>query len=267
MSYISREQISPDGAASAFTLANPFKAGTLLITYNNKLFYEFRDDNTNKDKVVFDFIPPVTAEIYAYYYTIDEPNVQNALRYISPRQVLDRSRVSTLIAETESEIEKIIREVEQYIDTACGNWARYYKILGDDSEFSGQSLTFPRVEDSVEGETNPTTSYPPIPEKLTTAALYAVENVYLMGAATSADLGEESIESESLGDYSYKKTSKGSAITDAVSASKAMLGNRALSMLAGYMKHYGNMSLNDDTFRDSQFLNSRQRWKTKITGI
>jgi len=44
--FISKEQITGDDSTILFELANDFKPGTLYITYNDNVFYEFNVDST-----------------------------------------------------------------------------------------------------------------------------------------------------------------------------------------------------------------------------
>ena len=261
--YIENELLTGmNGTLTQFTLSNSYKAGSLLISYNGKLFYEFREvkGSGNEAKIEIDFAPLATDVIKVSYYTINEPNVQNALRYVTVRQIQSLSRVADLLAATDADNEKLIREAEGYIDVLCGGWARYYEIQGSSTEHKGQIHVFPRIEDDNTDDTLANTAYPSIPSQITQAAMYAVENLFLMGNPSTADLGEETIESEKLGDYSYKKTSKTSA-TDAVEMARSMLGSRATSLLRGYTKNFGEIAIRENKVdRPESWLNSRQRF-------
>ena len=261
MAYISKETITGNGTDKTFTLANAFKAGTLLIEYNGKLFYEFSESTANDSQVVFDFAPLATDSVFVSYYTVNEPNVLNASRYLTVRQINSLSRVTDLTNDTDANNEKLIREVELYIDTIVGPWERYYNVFTA-IEGNGQILRFPRVEDDVEGVSGATTQYPPIPKQITNAALYAAENLFLQGAPSSADLGEEQIESERLGDYSYKKTTKAAAANNARSMAINVVGSRAVAQLRGFMKRIGKVNIEDGNAgkRSVTLLNSRQRY-------
>ena len=98
MAYISQETITGNGVLKTFSLANAYKAGTLLIEYNDKLFYEFKESTANDNDVVFDFAPLATDSVKISYYTSNEPNVLNATRYLTVRQISSLSRVSDLVS-------------------------------------------------------------------------------------------------------------------------------------------------------------------------
>jgi len=262
--YIQNETITGDGALTEFALANNFKAGSILITYNGKLFYEFKEKSggSDDDTLVFDFAPEATDSILVSYYTRNEPNVLNATRYATVRQIKALSRVSALVSATDDVVEKLIRETEKYIDALCVGWERYYVVAGSTNQ-KGQIHIFPRMADDVEYSESNSTGYPPIPSQITQACLYGVENLFLMGDPSEADLGEETIESEKLGDYSYKKTSKSTA-SDAVMMARNMLGNRSVALLRGFTKNTGQMTVGSNRVdRPESFLNSRKRFQRK----
>lgn len=258
--YIQNEVITGNGTDTQFTLANNFKAGTLKIVYNGKLFYEFRESSVNGENnvVVFDFAPEATDSIKVDYYKRSEPNTRNATRYLTVRQAKDRSRVLTLINENDTNLEKMIREVERYIDVVAGSWRKYYDSEASTIIGTSQLLTFPRVSDDNEDDTASPTAYPPIPDRVTQAALYGLENVFLMGAPSEVDLGEEVMESEKLGDYTYKKQTQGSGNMNEVLYAERFLGGRAVSMLRGYTKNYGRLKVSGPN--PNSRMNSRQRF-------
>jgi len=259
--YITNEALlGANGTLKEFTLANKYKAGSLLITYNGKLFYEFKENSASnqEDKLVFDFAPLATDTILISYYTITEPSVLNALRYTTVRQVKDNSRVADFATLSDVDIEKLIRESEGYIDVLAGSWARYYVIAGSNTQV-GQMHTFPRIDDDVSDDSFAFSDYPPIPAEVSQATIYAVENLQLLGTPNSADIGEETIESEKLGDYNYKKTTKNTA-DDPIAMARLMIGNRATSLMRGFTKNYGEMTIDDGrATRPESWLNSRKR--------
>lgn len=261
--YIQNELITGNGTDTTFTLANNFKAGTLKIIYNGKLFYEFRESSADgeNNKVIFDFAPEVSDQVTVNYYKRSEPNTRNAIRYLTVRQVKTLSRVSELLASSDDDIEKLIREVERYVDVLCGPWAKYYNSEGDIAIGTSQLLTFPRVDDDNEDLLASPTTYPPIPDRVTQAALYGLENVFLMGAPTEVDLGEEVMESERLGDYQYKKQTQGAGNMNEVLYAQRFLGGRAVSMLRGFTKNHGILKI--QTTKQNSRLNSRKQFLSK----
>jgi hypothetical protein len=258
--FIQNEAITGNGVIKTFTLANNFKAGTLKIIYNGKLFYEWRESSADgeNDVVVFDYAPEATDSISVSYYKRSEPNTRNATRYITTRQVQLLSRVTELTSETDENVEKIIREVEKYIDIVCGSWKKYYDSEANVTIGTAQLLTFPRVDDDNEDEIASPTSYPPIPDRITQAALYGLENVFLIGAPNEADLGDEVMESEKLGDYSYKKQTQGAGAMSETLYAQRFLGGRAVAMLRGYVKNYGRLTIKNTP--SNSRMNSRKRF-------
>lgn len=261
--YIQNESIIGDGSETEFDLANNFKAGTLKIIYNGKLFYEFRESSAENqnNKVIFDFAPEASDSVSVSYYKRSEPNTRNAIRYLTVRQAKAMSRVTDLLAASDAEIEKLIREVERYIDVVCGPWQKYYDYEADTLIGTSQLLTFPRVRDDSEDELAPPTSYPPIPDRVTQAALYGLDNIFLMGAPSEVDLGEEVMESEKLGDYQYKKQTQGSGNMNEVLYAQRFIGGRAVSMLRGFTKNYGALKI--ETTKQKSRMNSRQKFLSK----
>jgi hypothetical protein len=261
--YIQNEVITGDGSETDFTLVNNFKAGTLKIVYNGKLFYDFRESSLDgeNNKVIFDYAPEAEDSITVNYYKRSEPNTRNAIRYITVRQVKQRSRVATLVNEADANVEKMIREVERYIDVVCGYWKRYYDSEASTTIGTSQLLMFPRVRDDNEDEIASPTAYPPIPDRVTQAALYGLENVFLMGAPSEVDLGEEVMESEKLGDYTYKKQTQGAGNMNETLYAQRFLGGRAVSMLRGYVKSYGQLKI--QTRIPNSRMNSRKRFLSK----
>ena len=258
--YIQNEAINGNGVDVEFTLANNFKAGTLKIIYNGKLFYEFRESSINLEtnKVIFDFPPEAEDSVSVSYYKRSEPNTRNATRYITVRQVKEMSRCASLLEESDANVQKIIREVENYIDVVCGSWRKYYDSEANATVGTAQMLTFPRVFDDNENDISSPTAYPPIPDRITKAALYGLENVFLIGPPTEADLGDEVMESEKLGDYSYKKQTQGTGNMNSVLYAERFLGGSAVAMLRGYMKNYGTLKIK--TTLDNSRMNSRKRF-------
>lgn len=246
--YISNETIIGDGIIKEFTLANNFKAGTIIIRYNDKIFYEFKEKKGETDKIIFDFPPETDDVITVSYYKPNEPTTLNASRYVSVRQIIELSRIENLINASDTDIERLIREVEGYIDIICGYHAKLYSN-------QSQILTFPRYEDDLQEEK---IDYVGIPKVITQAALYAVENIFLMGAPSAADIGEESIESERLGDYSYKKVVKADSGSHIETARK-VIGNRAFSMMRGYIRKTGAITV-DNIPDNMKILNSRKQF-------
>ena len=246
--YIRNEIITGDGATKSFDLAHNFKPGTIMILYNDNLFYGFKEKKGSENTVVFDFPPEPEDDIKIFYYKPNEPVTLNATRYITVRQIKDLSQVDALTQSTNADIEKLIREVEMYIDIICGYHAKAYSSIG-------QILTFPRYEDDVEENRF---EYVPIPKVITQAALYAVENLFLMGAPNTAEIGEESIESEKLGDYSYKKVIKADTGSHIETARK-IIGNRAFSLLRGYIRKTGAITV-DNIPDNMRLLNSRKQF-------
>jgi len=254
MSYISDETFT--GLTSAtLTLANNAKAGTILIKYNDKLFYEWRDDGTvasYQKTIVMDFAPVATDTQLVSYYTETEPSTLNAQRYISARQIHEWSRVTTLVATSAVTVEKLIREAEFYIDSLVGNWKKYYDFDGSSAETSNQLLTFPRIEDDDTSESN--NDYPAIPAAITKAALFATENIFLAGAQSVASSGN--LKSEKFSDYSYTKFDSQNSSFD---LAKSIIGPKAFAVMSGYIKTFDKLSLEDES-ANYELLNSRQRF-------
>lgn len=246
------ETLTTNGSDKTFTLLQKFKAGTTLIRYNGRIFYEFFEvsGSGNEAKITLDFAPLSTDKVVVQFYPINEPSTLNASRYISPRQVKAMSRSADLIALSDDAIEKFIREVERYIDAIVGGWGRYYESA---DSLDTQLRTFPRVQDDrLENE------YPGIPEAVTMAALYGVENVFSLGAPSAINPADSSYESETLGDYSYKKTTKSSA-NNSSDYIEQYLGTRSISMLNHLIKNHGRLTVSNE-WDNYGLLNSRQKF-------
>lgn len=249
---LTSETLVPDNTAVEFTLSKKFKAGTILIMYNGKLFYEFyeKSGTGNEAKIVFDFAPASTDAVKVQFFPITEPTTLNASRYITPRQIKILGRSTALIALADADLEKLIREVERYIDAIVGIWSRYYESA--DSE-QRQLRTFPRLDDDLLDS-----EYPGIPDAVTMAALYGVENVFSLGAPSAFNPADSSYESETLGDYSYKKTTKSSA-NNSSDYIEQYLGTRAIAMLNRLIKNHGRMSITNRN-ENYNLYNSRQKF-------
>lgn len=243
MAYIQDEDKS-GGTSATLTLANDFLEGTLIVNFNGRILYSYTEDQDNENKLILDKAPLATDSILVSYYTNNEIDRLNAIRYITVRQIIAKSTVTALASLTNAQIENYIRQAESYIDMVVGYHRKYYDWIVEDGM---QRLTFPRVEDGLlEGA-----DYPAIPYEITQAALYATENVYLLGDVTASN----QYESEKLGDYSYKKKAGSSSIDFAVN----QIGERAVSMLRGFISKTGAIDIMQEEV-PVDFLNSRQRF-------
>ena len=243
MSYIQDEN-KTGGTSATLTLANDFLEGTPIVNYNGKIIYTYRDDSTNAKNIILDYAPVATDSILVSYYTKNENDQKNAIRYMTPRQIKARSVVTTLVATADATIEKHIRNAEMYIDAICGYQRKYYDWLVEDGM---QRLSFPRVEDGNISGAN----YPAIPYEITQAALFATENLFLIGDVTASN----QYESEKFGDYSYKKKTGNSQIDFAIN----QIGERAFSMLRGFVTKHGEFDI-FETEAPVDTLNSRKRF-------
>jgi len=216
MAHIKDEIITGNGSTRLFNLSEQFCNGTCRITYNETVFYEYRELIWNR--IYFDFAPSSDDIIKVSYYTQNEQRQLNAVRYATPRQVKLVSRAENIVSTGDHIVEKIIREVEQLIDGHCGFWEK---------NDSSQKLLFPRTEDSELDE-----NYSAIPQEITDATILIVEQLFLQGAPTL----EGTVSEEKIGDYSYKKT--------AVKAE--LIPERVKLMLRGFRKLTGKVNLKSE---------------------
>jgi hypothetical protein len=217
MPYIQSENIIGDGTQTEFTLGQNFRNGTCRIEYNGRLFYEYREVSPNKLK--FDFAPSADDLVKVSYYTANEGGRLNAVRYLTPKQYLELSDSGNDTPPTDEEIEKKIREAEMFIDSFCGFWEK-----ADEA----QQLLFPRIVDIDNAE-----QYPVIPKEITKATTLFIDMI-LNGDGGS----NEEIVEESIGNYSYKKSTSSQTET---------IDDRLLPikvMLKGFRKLTGKMNIN-----------------------
>ena len=196
--------LTPNGIISVFTLADAWKSGTLLIRYNGEIFYEYLESLTNNFQINFDFAPETDDELIVSYFKASQPNVLNAVQYLTTKQLRDLTNVTGLSTLTSTQMRALIRRAEQYIDSICGGWEKYYESNVDTNIFSRQRRTFPRLEDDPIYLDDIALPYSPVPQAITTATLYAVENLFLAEAQIEADDGAGSVISARLGDFSYQ---------------------------------------------------------------
>lgn len=248
MTYIEQEQLVIT-SGTTYYLDNSFKDGTTLVEYNDVLLYEYRE--VAPSGIVFDFAPIAGDEILVSYYISTTPNVQNTVRYTTPEQVRNKSRAD-LTSITDADLEKIIREAERLVDQYCGPWEKI-------NDYTGQKQTFPRYVDSpkfsAELSIYGTTDYAAIPQQITLATVYATEYLYLKGTPTADNLDASSFYSESMLEYTYRKSP---AAQDLIAA---QIGMKAAATLRGFRKNYGKMKVKDDRFQDQVLqtgLNSRE---------
>ena len=209
MSYIKDEIITGNGTTRLFYLNERFCNGTCRVTYNDKIFYEYRE--LIWDRIYFDFAPSANDIVKISYYTQNEQRQLNAIRYATPRQIKLTSRAANITSTGDHIIEKLIREAEQIIDGHCGFW---------DKNDSSQKLLFPRTEDAELDE-----EYPAIPQEITNATISIVEQLFLQGTPSL----EGTVSEEKIGDYSYKKT----AVTTELIPEKVKLVLRGFRKLTG----------------------------------
>ena len=217
MPYIQQENITGDGSATEFTLGQNFRNGTCHIEYNGRLFYEYREVFPNKLK--FDFAPSADDLVKVSYYTANEAGRLNALRYLTPKQYLELSDSENQDPPEDDLIEKKIREAEMFIDSFCGFWEK-----ADET----QQLLFPRIVDIDNEE-----KYPVIPKEITKAT-----SLFIDMMMNGNNGGNEEIVEESIGNYSYKKStsSQTETIDDKLLPIKVML--------KGFRKLTGKMNIN-----------------------
>jgi len=217
MPYIQQENITGDGSATEFTLGQNFRNGTCRIEYNGRLFYEYREVSPNKVK--FDFAPSADDLVKVSYYTANEAGRLNAVRYLTPKQYLELNDSENQNPPEDDLIEKKIREAEMFIDSFCGYWEKAADT---------QQLLFPRIVDIDNEE-----KYPPIPKEITKATALFID---MMMSGNNG--GNEEIVEESIGNYSYKKST---------SAQTETIDDRLLpvkTMLKGFRKLTGKMNIN-----------------------
>ena len=217
MPYIQRENITGDGSATEFTLENNFRIGTCRIEYNGRLFYEYREVSPNKIK--FDFAPSADDLVKVSYYTANEAGRLNAIRYLTPKQYLELTDSENENPPVDDAIEKKIREAEMFIDSFCGFWEKADKT---------QQLMFPRIVDIDNEE-----KYPVIPKEITKATALFIDMI--LNGDTG---GSEEIVEESIGNYSYKKSTN----TQTETIDDKLLPIK--SMLKGFRKLTGKMNIN-----------------------
>lgn len=246
--FIQNEPLTPDGVAVEFELAQKFKPGTVKVLFDDKLAYECYE-KADKTAIIFDVAPAATRSIVVSYYSEDEQNTLNQFRYITPSQAKAMSRVTAITAATDADLERLIRETEMLIDEYIGF---FYRKLDEDN---GQLLMFPRLQDLRDtfDDTHPV-EYSGVPQDVTRAALFGLENIILSGDV-SADTGVGEIVSERLGDYSYTLSQSSGSSTK---TSGTLLGKRSRSLLDKYQRRYREMKIDDD--RRNGVLNSRQQF-------
>lgn len=259
MALIENEVITPDGTETDFELANPYKEGTVMITIDGKLTYEFYeqydDADTAPQTVVFDRAPSADRAILVSYYPADEPNTLNQIRYLTPAQAKRMTRVAAVGTTDDAALEKLIREAETLVDRFVS-----YPYAGYHGQV-GQKLLFPRQidEDKQQNSDRYPVDYVGIPYDITEATLYALDNLVL-GGDVAADDGAGVKTSERLGDYSYQRAeSKGAASRDA----GLIIGKRSRALLAKYRKAYRGLDIGS-RFSNEQLLNSRERFTRSI---
>lgn len=216
MPYIQSENITGDGNETEFTLGQNFRNGTCRIEYNDRVFYEYREVSPNKIK--FDFAPSVDDFVKVSYYTTNEAGRLNAIRYLTPKQYFEMSDSQYETPPADDAIEKKIREAEMFIDSFCGFWEK-----ADET----QQLLFPRIVDIDNDE-----KYPTIPKEITKATALYIDSMM------NDNGGNEEIVEESIGNYSYKKSTSSQAET---------IDDRLLpikAMLKGFRKLTGKMNIN-----------------------
>jgi len=253
--FIENETIIGNGILTAFDLANDFRAGTVKIIYNGVLFYDFYENLTDNNKIhFFDIVPSADDVIQVSYFKINQPGVLNSLKYISERQVKAMSRVSTLTALTAEQMLSYINEASKYIDAIVGYWPKYYERMGFNLK---QIRTFPRLQDDETLFDGMPSNYAYIPQEITTATLYAIENIFLEGAQDEADDGTGAIVSKKLGDFSYSKANQSGPITE-LDFAKTIVGKKTMAILNGFIKRTGSITMDSNSFDGDGQLNSRQ---------
>ncbi|QQS59640.1 hypothetical protein IPN35_02035 [Candidatus Peregrinibacteria bacterium] len=128
--------------------------------------------------------------------------------YITPTEVKLKSRAVGINLKPNAFLEKLILEAEATIDAYCGFWEK-----ADETQ--------PRLFPTAGEET--------IPREVADATLVIVEQLYLQGAPTL----EGEITEESIGGYSYKKTS----------VAVELVPERAKLLLKGMRKLTGKINL------------------------
>jgi len=149
-------------------------------------------------------------------------------------------------------LEVYIREAEALIDRFIA-----YPYKGYHG-YVGQQLLFPREIDEAKAENTDTypVDYVGIPQSVTRAALYAVENLVLVGDIEADQSGAGAMLSERFSDYQYTKAeAKGDSALDA----GILIGKRARAILQKYRRAYRGMTIGKN-FENVELLNSRQRF-------
>lgn len=131
--------------------------------------------------------------------------------YITPTQVKEKSRITSISSESDESLEKLILEAEPLVDAYCGFWEKAEEE---------QVRLFPRLNEET------------IPQEITDATLIMVEQLFLQGAPTL----EGTVSEERIGDYSYKKT----AVKTELVPEKVRL------MLRGFRKLTGKVNLKSE---------------------
>lgn len=252
-SFIENETLTPDGTATEFTLANAFKEGTVKLLIDGKLVYDFLEESNGADApdtIVLRRAPSADRAMIVSYYKADEQNTLNQVRYLSVAQAKAGTRVAAIADVADADLDKMIQEAEMLVDRFIS-----YPYEGYHSDV-GQQRLFPRVEDenaSYNTSVYPS-AYPGIPQSVTLATLYALENLVLTGDV-SASSGAGAMLSERLGDYSYQRAELiGAAATEA----GVLIGQRARSLAQKFRKGYRGMNI-DDRSSNYALLNSRQK--------
>lgn len=254
MALIENEALAANGSTTEFTLAQAYKEGTVLLTIDGKLSYEFYEKSNGSSaptKIVLDRAPSASRACLVSYYPSDEPNTLNPLRYLTVAQAKQMTRVTAASSTTDADLEKLIREAEVLVDRYVAFPYKGYH------GYVGQKLLFPREidEDKSMNDDRYPVDYVGIPNDVTMATLYAVDNLVLTGSVV-ADEGAGVKTAERLGDYSYQRAElKGAASRDA----GLLIGKRSRSLLNKYRKAYRGIQIGG-RFSNDGLLNSRERF-------
>jgi hypothetical protein len=252
-SFIENETVTPNGSTTDFALANAYKEGTVKLLIDGKLVYDFQEKTNGANapqNIVLRRAPASTRVMLVSYYKADEMNTLNQVRYLSVAQAKLNTRVTAIASVTDADLDRMIQEAEILIDRFIA-----YPYEGYHSDV-GQQRLFPRVEDynaSFDTDKYPTV-YPGIPQAITLATLYALENIVLVGSVTASSNAGAML-SERLGDYSYQRAE---AIGAAATEAGQLIGQRARSLAQKFRKGYRGMQI-DDQSSNYALLNSRQR--------
>lgn len=261
MSYIT-EQFTGTGLQDTFTLANSFQPGTVLIDYGGFIFYEFIE-YPSLNQIVLDFPLPLGDIINVSYLTEGQPYSLNATFYTTPAQISSCTTNPAIIALTNGELQSLVQQTQSAIDSYISDYVKYYSNEGG-GPLVGQSLTFPRIQDSDCSINDQLLPYAGIPKEITQAACYVAENIFLQNGGktyTSDTTSKGDIKSERLGDYSYTKFDSTSQ-SDKQRAYNAIFGTRAKLILDKYRNNSSRTGkILIDGVSTNQLLNSRQRHK------